>query len=90
MLYALYCEDKQDHLEVRKANRDAHLAYIEETGVVEMAGPLLTYHGEMCGSLIILNVETLDEAEQWALNDPYSIAGLFEGSRIKEWKKVIG
>lgn len=90
MPYALVCEDKQNHLEVRKENREAHLAYIEQTGVVQMAGPLLDFHGNMCGSLIILNVDTLDEAEQWALNDPYFKAGLFEWNRIREWKKVIG
>ena len=39
MRFALITKDKPGHIEVRKANRDAHLAYIAETGVVEMAGP---------------------------------------------------
>ncbi|MDP4989592.1 MAG: YciI family protein, partial [Marivita lacus] len=41
MLIALIARDKAGALETRKANRDAHLAYIEATGVVEQAGPLL-------------------------------------------------
>ena len=90
MPYALFLEDKKDHLEVRKANRAAHLAYIKETGVVLMAGPLLDDHGDMCGSLIVLDVETLDDAEHWAANDPYQKAGLFEWNRIRNWNKVIG
>lgn len=90
MRFALFCEDKQNHLDVRKANRDAHLAYIKSTGVVEMAGPLLSASGDMCGSLIILNVDTLHEAEQWAKDDPYAKAGLFERVNVQEWNKVIG
>lgn len=90
MLVALMCHDKPDHLETRKANREAHLAYIEETGVVSMAGPLLNAAGQMCGSLVVLDVEDTAAAENWAANDPYSKAGLFESCHIQEWKKVIG
>ena len=66
------------------------MAYIEETGVVEQAGPLLDENGEMCGSLIILNAKDLAVAEDWAANDPYARAGLFASSTLIEWKKVIG
>lgn len=90
MLVAIMCHDKPDHLEVRKENRAAHLAYIEQTGVVKMAGPLMDSNGLMCGSLIVLDVDTTDDAEQWAANDPYSKSGLFQQSRIREWNKVIG
>jgi len=90
MLYALICRDKPGHLETRKANRDAHLAYIEETGVVAQAGPFLDQAGEMCGSLVILDVESMDAAQTWAANDPYAKAGLFENVTIQAWKKVIG
>ena len=90
MRFALICTDKADHLEVRKANRDAHLAHIASSGVVEMAGPFLLEGGEMAGSLVILSVETLDQARDWAANDPYAKAGLFQSVDIREWKKVIG
>ena len=55
-----------------------------------MAGPFLTEGGEMAGSLIILNVETLEQARNWAANDPYAKAGLFQSVDLREWKKVIG
>ena len=90
MRFALICTDKVDHLEVRKANRDAHLAHIASSGVVEMAGPFLNDKGEMSGSLVILEVGSKAEAEAWAAADPYAKAGLFAKVRIEEWKKVIG
>ena len=90
MRFALICTDKADHLEVRKANRDAHLAHIASSGVVKMAGPFLNDKGEMSGSLVILEVGSKAEAEAWAAADPYAKAGLFAKVRIEEWKKVIG
>ena len=90
MRVALICTDKPDHLETRKANREAHLAYIAATGVVEMAGPFLGTDGGMTGSLVVLSVDDLAAAEAWAAADPYAQAGLFADVQIREWKKVIG
>ena len=90
MRYALMCTDKAEALQTRLDNREAHLAYIAETGVVEMAGPLLDETGKMIGSLVIIEVETRADAEAWATNDPYAKAGLFAKTRIEAWKKVIG
>lgn len=90
MRFALMTRDKPDHLQTRKDNRDAHLAYIKSTGVVEMAGPLLDDAGEMCGSLIILDVADMNAAQSWANNDPYAQAGLFQTTTLTAWNKVIG
>ena len=90
MRVALICIDKPGHLHIRQENRPAHLAHIESSGVVEMAGPFISETGEMAGSLVILSVETLDQARDWAANDPYGKAGLFQSVHIREWKKVIG
>lgn len=90
MRIAIITRDKPDALQIRLDNRDAHLAYIAETGVVEMAGPFLDLDGTMCGSMIIMNVETLADAQLWTDKDPYAKAGLFEKVRIEIWKKVIG
>ena len=90
MRIALVTHDKPNHLHIRKENREAHLAYIKKSGVVEMAGPFLDAGEKMCGSLIILNVNDMAAAEAWAENDPYNRAGLFETSTLKIWKKVIG
>jgi len=90
MRFALMTKDKPGALEIRKSNRDAHLAYIKETGVVEMAGPMLDDAGEMCGSLIVLEVEDMVAAQEWAENDPYATAGLFDEVTLRAWKKVVG
>jgi len=89
MLIALMTKDKPGALQIRLDTRDAHLAYIEETGVVSMAGPFLN-DGQMCGSLIILDVPDMAAATAWAENDPYAKAGLFASTELKVWKKVIG
>jgi uncharacterized protein YciI len=90
MLISLIARDKAGALEVRKANRDAHLAYIKETGVVAQAGPFLDADDQMCGSLVILDVEDMAAAEAWAAGDPYAKAGLFDSVELIQWKKVIG
>lgn len=90
MRIALITRDKPSALQIRLDNRAAHLAYIEATGVVEQAGPFLDADGQMCGSLIILDVADMAAAEAWAQNDPYAKAGLFESVTLSEWKKVIG
>ncbi len=89
MRFAVICRDKPGHLEVRLQNRAAHLAYIEATGVVEMAGPFLE-DGQMCGTLLVLEADSLQAARDWAADDPYAKAGLFESATVTEWKKVIG
>ena len=90
MLYALICTDKAGALQTRLDTRDAHLAYIKETGVVAQAGPFLNEAGEMSGSLVILDVAERADAQSWADNDPYAKAGLFSAVRIEAWKRVVG
>lgn len=90
MHFALIATDKPDSLQIRLDNRDAHLAYVAQTGVVDLAGPFLDRDGNMSGSLLILALDTMAEAENWAENDPYAKAGLFDSVTLKAWKKVIG
>ncbi len=90
MRFALMTKDKPGALQTRMDNREAHLAYIAKTGVVEMAGPVLDDDGQMCGSLIVLEVADLAAAQAWADNDPYAKAGLFSDVTLRAWKKVIG
>ena len=89
MLIALRAKDKPGALQIRKDTRDAHLEYLKATGTVSQAGPLLNDDGEMIGSLIILDVTDKSAAEDWAANDPYAKAGLFDSVTLTAWKKVI-
>ncbi|MCT4369688.1 YciI family protein [Yangia mangrovi] len=90
MLVALIAKDKPGALDIRKDTRAEHLAYIDRTGVVAQAGPLLDDAGEMAGSLVILDVADMAVAQDWADKDPYALAGLFESVTLTAWKKVIG
>ena len=90
MRVALFAKDKPGALQIRLDNREAHLAHIEASGIVEMAGPLLDESGEMCGSLIVLEVTELSQAQDFVDNDPYGTAGLFQSVTLDTWKKVIG
>ncbi len=89
-LFAVICTDKPGALELRKSNRQAHLDYIESTGVVQQAGPFLDAEGAMCGSLLILDVADMTAARAWADSDPYAQAGVFADVRIETWNKVVG
>lgn len=90
MRVALMAHDKPGALQIRINTRSAHLDHITSSGVVEMAGPLLDAQGQMCGSLVILDVPDMAAAEAWAAADPYALAGLFASVTLIEWKKVIG
>jgi hypothetical protein len=89
MPYAVICRDKPGHLQTRLDTRAAHLAYIEKTGIVTMAGPFIE-DSQMVGTLAILNADSLEAAQAWAAGDPYKAAGLFDSVQVIEWKKVIG
>ena len=89
MLVALIARDKVGHIEVRKANRPHHIDYLNSGTAVSQAGPLLSDEGEMIGSLIILDVNVLEDARAWSENDPYVKVGLFESVEFILWNKVI-
>lgn len=90
MKAVLICKDKPAALPVRVATRDAHLAYIAATGVVELAGPFLGDDGNPNGSMVVLEVPDLDAAREWAAGDPYALAGLFESVTVQGWRRVVG
>lgn len=90
MPFILICRDKPGALETRKANRDAHLAYVKDTGLATFGGPMLDADGGMCGSVLMLATDDRAEAEAWAAGDPYAKAGLFESVEISGFKHVIG
>ena len=90
MLYIVHCFDKPDHLQVRMDNRPAHVEYLKSFGEkLHAAGPTLDSGGNMNGSLVILDLETIEEAQSFAAGDPYAKAGLFESVTIQPWKKVL-
>lgn len=90
MHYAFHCIDKLDASDVRRANRDAHLAHLASVADrILVAGPLLSPdESAMIGSLLIIAFDSRADAESFAANDPYAKAGLFVSVTISAWKKV--
>ena len=55
MLFAIYALDKEDSIQLRMDTRESHLSYLGNSPLV-FAGPLLDDQGNMCGSLIVLEM----------------------------------
>lgn len=90
MLYAIICTDKKDHLQLRLDNRPAHLEFLKSMGkTLKIAGPFLDENNKPNGSILLIDVETQQQAEHIAASDPYAIAGLFEKTEIRGWNLVI-
>jgi uncharacterized protein YciI len=91
MLYVIYCLDKPDSVELRLANREAHVAHLRRQGAqLVAAGPLLSDDGQtMIGSLIIVDFADKATLEAFVRDDPYAKAGLFQSVSVKPWKKVL-
>lgn len=87
MIWCIHCEDKPDSLALRQEVRPTHVEYLG-TFDIPVAGPLLNSNGDMCGSCIFLEAPDRAAAEDFAKNDPYAIAGLFQKVSIEEFKTV--
>lgn len=90
MLYCLICTDKPESLPLRLANRDAHIKYWLDSGLIRAGGPFTSDDGaSMNGSLLVIEVENRAEAEKWVKNDPYNLAGLFASVELRAWKWLL-
>ncbi len=87
MLFVIHALDKPDSLELRQETRPAHLEFLADF-TISVGGPIKDENGEMCGSLIILDVEDRAGAEAFVAGDPYGQAGLFQSVNIHEFMKV--
>lgn len=90
MLYALLCNDKPDHLQLRLDTRTAHLDYLSGLGDhLKFAGPFLGDDAKPNGSLVVVEAADLAGAKAIAANDPYAKAGLFASVDIRPWNWAI-
>ncbi len=99
MLYMIYSTDVENSLEARKSARPAHLARLQELddqNRLFTAGPLPAIDIEdpaeagFTGSLVVAQFDSLEAAREWAANDPYIAAGVYDNSVVKPFKKVFG
>ena len=89
--FALMCFDNPGGLALRVTTREAHLAYLDGFGgQVVYGGPLLDAQDQACGSLIVVEMESLADAEAFSASDPYRLAGLFERVEIRGLRPILG
>ncbi|MFC3120220.1 YciI family protein [Agaribacter flavus] len=98
MFYVIYAEDKENSLAARKSARPAHLERLlalKEQGRLLVSGPTPAIEAEdpgeagFTGSVIIAEFASQSDAEQWAEQDPYVAAGVYEKVTIKPFKYVL-
>lgn len=98
MLYVIIGEDKPDSLPARKANREAHLARLNDLqtkGRLLLAGPCPALDtpepgdAGFTGSVIVAEFDSLASAQQWADQDPYLSGGVYQRVTVKPFKQVL-
>ncbi len=91
-LFLINSRDKADSVDLRLANRQAHLEWAGELShKIAMAGPVLSEDGTlMIGSTFVIEFDDIAEARAWAAEDPYAKAGLFQRTEIIPFLWLIG
>jgi len=98
MLYAILAEDVPGSLPLRREARPAHLQRLEALqaeGRLVLAGPHPAIDspepGEagFSGSLIVAEFSSLEQAEDWARQDPYYQAGVYAKVTVKPFLQVF-
>ncbi|MBI3603843.1 MAG: hypothetical protein HY205_05295 [Nitrospirae bacterium] len=88
MKFVILGFDGPDGAEKRKVHRPAHLARMEALdaqGRVVLAGPLT----DKTGSLIVIEADSLEEAEAFAKEDPYTLQGVFARVEVHPFMQVF-
>ena len=90
--FLINARDKANALELRMANRPAHLEWASaHKDMILMAGPVFADDGNtFAGSTFVIECASLREAEAWAAEDPYAQAGLFETVEIRPFMWLLG
>ncbi len=88
MPYMILTFDKPGHEHVRDATRAQHLEYLEaNVDKLVAGGGLLTDAADsVIGGLILLDVDTAEEAQAFIASDPFTATGMFERVEVVRWR----
>jgi uncharacterized protein YciI len=98
MWYVIHARDTENSLANRLRVRSAHLQRLralQAQGRLMVAGPLPAIDCEdpgpagFSGSLVIARFDSLAEARDWAAQDPYVEAGVYEDCNVYPFKRVM-
>ncbi|MBH1965948.1 MAG: hypothetical protein I8H77_16505 [Comamonadaceae bacterium] len=92
MLYIIYQEDQDDAsvaAGIRKEVKPQHLAYLDQhESILVLGGAMLAEDGaKRTGSVLILNVPSLADAEAFSQQEPFRRAGLFKSVKISRMRR---
>ncbi|WP_164662192.1 YciI family protein [Tropicibacter sp. Alg240-R139] len=94
MLFIRLCIDRPYMRELREENRTEHRAYLQSSTVAKLiqAGPLLNDNGsgDNIASFMVIEADSLEAAQKYHDDDPFTRAGIYEKSYIHEWEKHFG
>ncbi|GAB2591455.1 YciI family protein [Spirosoma areae] len=93
MHYVIHAYDRTDPdaLNRRMAVRPAHFNYVrelKEKGQFVLGGALLNPDGNMIGSMLMLNMETEDQLQDYLQTDPYIVQGIWEKIDVKPFRQA--
>jgi uncharacterized protein YciI len=98
MWYIILAKDRPGTLGQRLASRAEHLARLSELnqlGRLKIAGPMPANDSEnpgdagFTGSMLVVSFDNIDQARQWADNDPYFSAGVYQEVQVFPFKPVL-
>lgn len=87
MAYLIDARDVPDSLALRQQHRPEHLAYLSEhADKLILAGAQWDDAGQPIGSVVIVDVDTREEAQAFAEADPFRRHGVFGDVTITEYR----
>lgn len=98
MWYVFFSQDVENSLQARINARPAHLERLQklrDEGRLLVAGPMPAIDNQdpgpngFCGSTVIAEFDSLEEAQEWADKDPYVDAGVYVSTFVKPFKQVF-
>jgi uncharacterized protein YciI len=93
MLYIIHAPDKADSKDRRAATRPRHLEYWGKDAPLKviLAGPMIDEAtGDMKGSMLIVEADSIGAVKQAANADPYWTEGVFERMDITAVRLPLG
>lgn len=91
--FVLWAEDCPNSLELRQKLRPAHRARLRRHShpvVCHSGGPWLDNRGEMAGSVLFIEAESIEHVQAYIAEDPYVQNGLYRKVEIHPFVWGLG
>lgn len=91
MTFAIITRDKNDHTAVREAFQNEHRRYLaKHKDILLAAGAMLNDNETGAhGGVLLVEVNSREQVEEFVANDPFQREGLFGELLITKWRKAF-